>query len=409
MNIGIIIPEIGGYSSLSIEFQKWYAIMESLGHSIFIITGRSKQMMKQMTVMADLHHESDFNMEFSSQMFQLTDDDTDFIQSFKSQSIRIQGILDNWAITNQLDVVVVENYFSIPSNLPVTYAAYLFFQNFDCKKIIKHHDAFYRGNVGKFTQNTFIKQVLMACFPMNMKDTFHISCNRIIKSYLKEKCNVDSIIIPYVMDSEVRPPVNALTTLSLSDGFEIKDNDKVLVHFSDLLPSSKHDQLISLLESINDDSFKIISIVRQHRDYDDYLDYLNNAIQSKGLNARLLLLTEDDLLANKNYSVDDLLYLSKGTISLEHGVSFGQPIHKAIQNKCDLLFCTDSQIDWLELGDLGCKIISISTEMNQEDVVQINRHLNDDSSWAEENYTLMKQYYSKTFLKYLLNNLLLRI
>ena len=68
----------------------------------------------------------------------------------------------------------------------------LFFQNYDCKKIIKHHDAFYRGNVNKFTQNSFIKQILMACFPMDMKDTFHISCNRIIKSYLKEKCNVDS-------------------------------------------------------------------------------------------------------------------------------------------------------------------------------------------------------------------------
>ena len=69
-----------------------------------------------------------------------------------------------------------------------------------------------------------------------------------------------------------------------------------MVHFSDLLPSSKHEQLISLLENINDDSFKIISIVRQHRDYDDYLDYLNNAIATKKLNARLLLLTEDDLL-----------------------------------------------------------------------------------------------------------------
>ena len=66
------------------------------------------------------------------------------------------------------------------------------------------------------------------------------------------------------------------------------------------------------------------------------------------------------LQTNNDYSIDDLLALSKGTISLELGVSFGQPIHKAIQNKCDLLFCTDSQIDWLELGDLGCKVVSIS-------------------------------------------------
>ena len=123
---------------------------------------------------------------FSSQMFQYTDENEQEIQAFKTQAIRIQGILDNWATTNALDVIVVENYFSIPSNLPVSYATYLFFKTMRCKKIIKHHDAFYRGNVNKFTQNSFIKQVLLACFPIDMKDTFHISCNRIIKSYLKK-------------------------------------------------------------------------------------------------------------------------------------------------------------------------------------------------------------------------------
>ncbi|MGC6367402.1 MAG: hypothetical protein ACON35_05315 [Candidatus Marinamargulisbacteria bacterium] len=409
MNIGIIIPEIGGYTSLSIEFQKWYAIMVALGHSIHIITGRSKQMMKQMTVMSDLHHESDFNIEFASQMFQYTDENEQEIQAFKTQAIRIQGILDNWATTNALDVIVVENYFSIPSNLPVSYATYLFFQNYECKKIIKHHDAFYRGNVNKFTQNSFIKQVLLACFPIDMKDTFHISCNRIIKSYLKEKCNVDSIIIPYVMDPQAASNSSDLQMLSLSDGFQIFRTDKVLVHFSDLLPSSKHDQLISLLEKINDDSFKIVSIVRKHRDYGDYHEYLNQIITDKGLKDRLVLLSEDEVLGNDSYSLDDLFRLSKGTISLDLGVSFGQPIHKAIQNKCDLLFCTESQIDWLELSDLGCKMVNISDEMNQDDVIQINRHLNDDTRWGEQNYTLMEQYYSKTFLKYLLNNLLLRI
>ena len=72
----------------------------------------------------------------------------------------------------------------------------------------------------------------------------------------------------------------------------------MLVHFSDLLPSSKHDQLISLLEKINDDSFKIVSIVRKHRDYGDYYEYLNQTISDKGLNDRLVLLSEDDVLGN---------------------------------------------------------------------------------------------------------------
>ena len=85
MNIGIIIPEIGGYTSLSIEFQKWYAIMVALGHSIHIITGRSKQMMKQMTVMSDLHLKVILMLN-SLQMFQYTDENEQEIQALKRRS-----------------------------------------------------------------------------------------------------------------------------------------------------------------------------------------------------------------------------------------------------------------------------------------------------------------------------------
>ena len=71
------------------------------------------------------------------------------------------------------------------------------------------------------------------------------------------------IIIPYVMDTDQFIAFKSdLQMLSLNDNFKINNDDKVLVHFSDLLPSSKHEQLISLRENINDDTFKIVSIVQ---------------------------------------------------------------------------------------------------------------------------------------------------
>ena len=80
-----------------------------------------------------------------------------------------------------------------------------------------------------------------------------------------------------------------------------------------------------------------------------------------------------------------------------------------IQNKCALLFCTESQIDWLELSDLGCKVIYISQDLNEKDVLQINHFINKTNNWGEENFKLMTQYYSLSFLKYLINNLFLRL
>ena len=55
MNIGVIIPEIGGYSTLSLEFIKWYHVMQELGHDVFILAGKSKVTLPNLTIMADLH------------------------------------------------------------------------------------------------------------------------------------------------------------------------------------------------------------------------------------------------------------------------------------------------------------------------------------------------------------------
>ena len=409
MNIGIVIPEIGGYSSISIEFHKWHDVMTSLGHNIYIITGKSRTVLKNMTVMKELYHENEYNLLFSSKLFELSDDDTEAISMFNNISTRIQAIINSWASTNDIDCILVENFFSIPSNLPVTFALYNFFNVYPCKKIIKHHDAFYRNDVSKITKSSFIQKLFISCFPMIMEDTVHISSNRIIKSYLKEKCNVDSIIIPYVMLSTQKKFWKDDECLTLSDDFQASQTDKVLMHFTDLLPSSKFDNILELLKKINDDEFKIISVFRKHKDFDDYFSYLAKKIKDSGLSNRVILISEDDLLIDKRYSLDDLFSFSKGTLSLDSGVGFGQPIHMGIQNKCALLFCTESQIDWLELSDLGCKVIYISQDLNEKDVLQINHFINKTNNWGEENFKLMTQYYSLSFLKYLINNLFLRL
>ena len=66
-------------------------------------------------------------------------------------------------------------------------------------------------------------------------------------------------------------------------------------------------------------------------------------------------------------------------------------------------------MDWLELTDLGCKLLPISNKLTTEDIELINHYINEDLTWGEENYHLMKQYYSTKFLHYLLNSFLLRI
>ena len=415
MNIGVILPEIGGFSSVSLEFFKWYHVIKELGHTVFILTGKSRDFTHNVTVMSDFFIENDYNMYFSSRLFELTDDDGDVISEFEKLSFRIESILNNWVETNQLDILIVENYFSVPINLPVSYALFILFQKISCKKIIKHHDAFYRSNLETLSKSSFIRKLLVSCFPLDVEDTVHISCNRLVKSYLKEKCNVDSIIIPYVFNFNKSLELSGDNNFSdgyssmLTESFEMLFSDKVLINFSDLLPSTNFEKMFHLLENIHDDSFKIISIVREHKDYLDYFNFLNDKIHDLNLSSRIVILKEDDFLLNEYVNIDYLFTFARGILCFDSGVGFGQPLHMAIQHKCPLLICTQSHLDWLELSDLGCKRINISEKLTDQDIVSINRYLHLDLNWGELNYGLMKQYYSMNFLQYLINGVLMRI
>ena len=98
--------------------------------------------------------------------------------------------------------------------------------------------------------------------------------------------------------------------------------------------------------------------------------------------------------------------MAKGVIALDTGISYGQPVIKGIRHKCPLLFCPNSKLQWLEMEDMGCKSIDISTDMTRKDINAINHYINDQSDWGEENYRLFKQFYSMRLLKYIVSNML---
>ena len=219
----------------------------------------------------------------------------------------MDAFFHSWILNLNLDIIIVENFFSIPVNLPVSYALHSTFQRVSCKKIIKHHDAFYRKSIEQISNSDFIKKIILTCFPLVAENTYHVSSNRLIRSYLKEKCSVDSIIIPYVINFKDQYQLSNQHSIALSSSFSLTFSDKLLINFSDLLPSSDLNLMIHLLNEIQDPSFKIISIVREHKDYSDYYQYIVDKSIHYKLESRLVILKEEDILID---SVDlDYLFL----------------------------------------------------------------------------------------------------
>ena len=409
MNIGVIIPEIGGYTPLSLEFRKWHQIMKDLDHEVHIITGKSGIFLNNVTVLSELNQENEQNLALCSKLYDITDQDTEELEEIERASAKVQSIIQTWFKQNNIELLLIENYFSIPLNLTVTYGLYKCIQEIDCKIIIKHHDAFYRNNIEQVTQSLFIKKIMLTCFPVQKEGVYHICTNRYIRKYLSEQCGLSAVIIPYVVNFKEALPEVQEKRLDINELFMIEQGDKVLINFSEIYPSSNIKEIIKLMKRINDQKFKIVSIVKEHMDFGDYYDYLNNLIKEEGLASRLILIKESVISEKSNHQINELFSMSKGIITLNSGVGYGQPIHMAIKHKCPLLFCTEAKLGWIEMTDLGCKHIPISETLTDEDIQKINHYINTDLTWGEENHALIKQHYSMSLLQYLIKGLLLKV
>ena len=144
MNVGVIIPEVGDYSPLALEFEKWHEVMIQLGHNVSIFTGRMSRFSNNVTVMSDLCSDNDTNVNIYHKLYSISNDDTDIVELLEETSNRIVSVMKNWITIHDIDILIVENYLSIPINLAVSYALFKLFKEVNCVKFVKHHDAFYR-------------------------------------------------------------------------------------------------------------------------------------------------------------------------------------------------------------------------------------------------------------------------
>ena len=102
MNIGVIIPEIGGYTPLSLEFRKWHQIMKDLDHEVHIITGKSGIFLNNVTVLSELNQENEQNLALCSKLYDITDQDTEELEEIERASKKVQSIIQTWFKQNNI-------------------------------------------------------------------------------------------------------------------------------------------------------------------------------------------------------------------------------------------------------------------------------------------------------------------
>ena len=188
---------------VSLEIEKWKNLLEKIGHKVYLLAGKASNIDATIIPEIQLDHPEikrvyqnafylleDFSSEeeFSKEIFRITEGIEEKIYSFiKKYSI---------------DIVDIENIWSLPLNIPAALALYRVIKSAGIKTISHHHDFFWeRVNYSNPTCKT-VKDILTLYFPPKDTHIKHTVINSIARDELEKRRGIKAVVIPNVFNFE---------------------------------------------------------------------------------------------------------------------------------------------------------------------------------------------------------------
>lgn len=432
-----MIGRIGGVDGVALETEKWMNVLESMGHEIYVITGNLKEDIKNATVIPE--------MDFHHPLVIREQDDAFYKQKVKEETLMNRmGLLANhiekeiitWIVKNKLDVIISENASALPCHLSMGLAIKNVIDKTNIPMISHDHDYSWERKGRYDTKYAFVKKVIKECFPIKSNSILRAVINSPAKEFVKKKFNLDSIVVPNVMDFDKKFGHLDEYNKSLPKTVGLNKKDVPLFQITRIVKRKGIEVAIDLVSELDDPNIKLIITGGTNDDHNaNYYGELVDLIDSLGLNDRIIfahnyfdnfrrigkhlasdLSFEQIKKANplrKVYSLGDAYAHARGITYFSSYEGFGNAFVEAIHSRTPIFVNNYEPVFWPDIGTLGFKAVMLQkNKLTPNSVRDIKKVLYNDSlaqDIAEHNYKLGKKHFSFDILEKCLENLLREI
>ncbi len=225
--IGFISTRFAGTDGVSLETEKWAAVLEGLGHTCFYFAGECDRPAERSRVAPEASFAHSTIAAIGTSAFD-NEWGADDLLEFANPEIhrlhlparyhhirpprvteRIHELarhlkIQLYAFVRDFEIhlLIVENALTIPMNIPLGVALAEFIAETGFPTIAHHHDFYWERQ--RFLVNCVADYLSMA-FPPNLPSIHHVAINSLAAQQLSLRTGIAAMVIPNVMDFE-HPP-----------------------------------------------------------------------------------------------------------------------------------------------------------------------------------------------------------
>jgi glycosyltransferase involved in cell wall biosynthesis len=422
MNIGIIIGRIGGVDGVALETEKWIAVLQSMGHKVYTLSGQFQERPMDPETETLVSEMSFFSPEsFWSQkkaFFYPETDPRELVEHLNLYSKVIYKKILNWISVRKIDLLISENASALPSHLEMGMAINKAVQKTGIPTITHDHDFAWERGDRYISPHKEINEFVAEVFPLRTPNSVHAVINSHASHTLMERFNRASVNVPNVMDFNQAFGVQNQKNENLAEHLGYKKDDLLLFQITRIVRRKGIEAAIQLIHELNDKKVKLVITGNYADDAGSaYYNELVNQIHELRLGHQVTFahhLFHNKGLSNGNgelrLSLSDAYARATACTYFSTYEGFGNAFIEAVLAKRPIFVNNYEPVYMPDIGSKGFKTVMIENCQLSPEAVKDMAEVIYNPKLAEEiadyNFELGKQYFSLGTLREKLEELI---
>ncbi len=415
MRVGIIIGRFGDVDGVALETEKWIKILQEMGHEVFMLSGQYRK-----SLLGGEHETLIPNMSFFSPnceweqnraFFFPREEPAELLDHLYRASDDLAIQMFQWVMQNRIEVIISQNASALPAHLSLGMAIKKLVENTGMRIICHDHDFHWERGTRYGTPFPEIEELTKSTFPLQIKHARHAVINTYSKNFLKEKFEIDSVLVPNVMDFTQPFGEKDDYNRDLRGAIGLKRGDIPLFQITRIVRRKGIETALELIERLDDKRVKLV-ITGSAAD-DERKGYFKELIQNiskRGLDDRVIfayrrILNEraTNLDGEKVYSLSDAYAHATACTYFSRYEGFGNAFVEAVLSKTPIFVNNYQPVFERDIGSKGFRTVMIEESTLTDDAVtEMDRIIHNEklrNEIADYNYLLGRTHFSYDVLR----------
>jgi glycosyltransferase involved in cell wall biosynthesis len=283
MRIGLVGTRLAGVDGVSFETLKWEQVLRRLGHETRLCAGELPRGRDDERLIPEMHFTYPPAAAVSAAAFDAAADPKMVRAEISRIAEALLPQLAAWVDTEAIELLIVENAWAIPMQLPLGVALARLVSELRLPTIGHHHD--YAWERERFA-TCVVPDVLGQAFPPDLPTVRHVSINSLAAAELERRRGLASTVIPNAYEFEVPRPQRDDYSRSLRGELGMGTHNLLVVQPTRVVPRKGIELAIELVHRLDDPHAHLLVTSPAGDEGLDYLSRLHVLADQLGVDLR---------------------------------------------------------------------------------------------------------------------------